>query len=206
MNNIYDVILNFNKFYYEVYEWKNDDDIENIRKIPFFKVCDKTYLILKNYDVVINKNTLELLKKNCCYFDESSDNFRFLVTNGTCSMGIIINNKGYIIGRSSMIYEEEEEVVMESRNIEETKFIFDKVIEINNYSSRLEYEKKEVLFDFVNNTSDKMVLKYIYYDYYLVECDDLNKIKNDLIDEIKTCDNYKLLKLYDTIKLLLNTT
>ena len=44
MNNIYDVILNFLNNYYEVYEWKNTDDIINVRTAPCRKQePDKNY-------------------------------------------------------------------------------------------------------------------------------------------------------------------
>ena len=56
-----------------------------------------------------------------------------------------------------------------------------------------------MLLEFLNNISDKMILKYIYYDYFLVECNDINKIKTDLLNEINDTNN--LLKLYEVVSL-----
>ena len=49
-----------------------------------------------------------------------------------------------------------------------------------------------------------MILKYIYYDYYLKECDDVAKIKKDFIDEISDCEYSKLFRLYDVVKVFYN--
>ena len=146
MNNIYDVLLNFNKYYYEFYEWKNSDNIENIRKIPFFKVNNKVYLNLKYRDVVIKKETLDLLKKKFSLLDGQVDDIRCLVTNGRECIGIVIDKNGHVIGRSAMLYEEEEEVLEEARKIKVTKIEFDYVGDRYD-SSRLEIERKELLYN-----------------------------------------------------------
>ena len=199
MNNIYDVILNFLNNYYEVYEWKNTDDIINVRKIPFFKVDDNTYLSYKENKVKIKKETLDTIKYNCLmYGDEDINDIMCLITNGKTAMGVVFDLEGNVIKKSSMLFDEEEEVILESRNLEEMKISFI-VNEKQINKSRVETEKKEMLLEFLNNISDKMILKYIYYDYFLVECNDINKIKTDLLNEINDTNN--LLKLYEVVSL-----
>ena len=44
MNYIYDIVLNFNKELYEFFEWKDDDNLINIRKIPLIKINDDIIL------------------------------------------------------------------------------------------------------------------------------------------------------------------
>lgn len=199
MNNIYDVILNFLNNYYEVYEWKNTDDIINVRKIPFFKVDDNTYLSFKENKVKIKKETLDTIKYNCLmYGDEDINDIMCLITNGKTAMGVVFDLEGNVIKKSSMLFDEEEEVILESRNLEEMKISFI-VNEKQINKSRVETEKKEMLLEFLNNISDKMILKYIYYDYFLVECNDINKIKTDLLNEINDTNN--LLKLYKVVSL-----
>lgn len=204
MNNIYDVILNFNKYYYEIYEWKKSDEIENVRKLPFFKVSDKVFLTLRDNDVKIGKNTMDNLRKNCTMLDEKIHEITCLVTNGYSCMGIKINKEGYVIGRSAMLYDEEDEVLEESRDIKITDFKFADIKAFDLKESRLEREKKQILYDFINNISDKMILKYIYYDYYLDECDDISKIKSDILNEIKGCQYNNLFRLYDCVMLFYN--
>ena len=125
MNNIYDVILNFLNNYYEVYEWKNTDDIINVRKIPFFKVDDNTYLSFKENKVKIKKETLDTIKYNCLmYGDEDINDIMCLITNGKTAMGVVFDLEGNVIKKSSMLFDEEEEVILESRNLEEMKISF----------------------------------------------------------------------------------
>ena len=45
MNYYYDFILNFNKErepYYNFYEWEKDDDLVKIKKIPIFRVEERS--------------------------------------------------------------------------------------------------------------------------------------------------------------------
>ena len=199
MNNIYDVILNFNDFFYEVYEWKKNDDIINVRKIPFFKVNDKTFIDLKYNKIKLDEQSLKYLKYNCLlYGDEDIIEVTCIFTNSKSSIGVIFDNEGNLIKRSSMLYEEEDEVIEEAKRLKETRlnFIINEVND-NRNKSRIEIEKKKVLIEFINNIEDKMVLKYIYYDYYFKECDDIDKIKDSLLKEID--NNSNLNKLYNIV-------
>ena len=103
-----------------------------------------------------------------------------------------------------MLYDEEDEVLDECSSVCKLKFYYDKIVDIDVIDSRLEYEKKELLYNFINNISDKMILKYIYYDYYLKECDDVRTIRNDLLNDIKICDYDNLFRLYDCVKVFNN--
>lgn len=204
MNNIYDVVFNFNKYYYEVYEWRNSDNIESIRKLPFFRVNDKTYLCLKNMDVKISSDSLDRIRNSISYFDNKNSDIKCIVTNGKSCMGIIVNKKGCVVGRSSMLYDEEDEVIEEARDVIISKIEFDSIKPINYFGSRIENEKRSYLLEYLDRVNDKDLLKYIYYDYYLRECSDVDIIKKSMIDEIKCCDYDKLFKLYDLVIMLGN--
>ena len=153
----------------------------------------------KENKVKIKKETLDTIKYNCLmYGDEDINDIMCLITNGKTAMGVVFDLEGNVIKKSSMLFDEEEEVILESRNLEEMKISFI-VNEKQINKSRVETEKKEMLLEFLNNISDKMILKYIYYDYFLVECNDINKIKTDLLNEINDTNN--LLKLYEVVSL-----
>ena len=53
---IYDIILNFNKDYYEFFQWKKSDKILNVKKIPAFKVSDSDLYNFKHNDVIVDKD------------------------------------------------------------------------------------------------------------------------------------------------------
>ena len=56
MNYVYDVLLNFQKEYYEFFEWNIEDEITHIRKIPIFKISDSDYNTLKKAKIKISNN------------------------------------------------------------------------------------------------------------------------------------------------------
>ena len=56
MNYAYDIILNFQKDYYDFFEWNKNDEILHIRKIPIFKISNTDYQLFKNSTVKFNKD------------------------------------------------------------------------------------------------------------------------------------------------------
>lgn len=67
MNYIYDIVLNFNKELYEFFEWKDDDNLINIRKIPLIKINDDDFVSLLYNKIKIEKLVLDTFKKSFRY-------------------------------------------------------------------------------------------------------------------------------------------
>ena len=203
MNYIYDIILNFNEKFYDFYEWKSNDNVINVRKIPVLKVDENTYIALRNNKVQVSLETIEVLKKNFSLYNEKIEgNIICLITNGMSAFGVMFNNNGYLIKRSSMLFDEEEEVIDESENIKEVKIEFIKnEKQKSNNISRIVNEKQKFIKDYISSLDDELTLKYIYYDYFEKE-EDKNNIKEILLSEINSEWNSKLSKLYDLTKLL----
>ena len=203
MNYIYDIILNFNEEFYDFYEWNNNDNVINVRKIPVLKVDENTYVSLRNNKIQVSMETIDSLKKNFSLYNEKIEgNIICLVTNGMSAFGVMFNNNGYLIKRSSMLFDEEEEVIDESENIKEVKIEFIKnEKQKSNNISRIVKEKQKFIKDYISSLDDELTLKYIYYDYFEKE-EDKNNIKEILLSEINNKWNSKLSKLYDLTKLL----
>ena len=203
MNYIYDIILNFNEEFYDFYEWKSNDNVINVRKIPVLKVDENTYISLRNNKVQVSMETIDSLKKNFSLYNEKIEgNIICLITNGMSAFGVMFNNNGYLIKRSSMLFDEEEEVIDESENIKEVKIDFIKnEKQKSNNISRIVKEKQKFIKDYISSLDDELTLKYIYYDYFEKE-EDKNNIKEILLSEINSEWNSKLSKLYDLTKLL----
>ena len=203
MNYIYDIILNFNEEFYDFYEWKNNDNVINVRKIPVLKVDENTYISLRNNKVQVSMETIDSLKKNFSLYNEKIEgNIICLITNGMSAFGVMFNNNGYLIKRSSMLFDEEEEVIDESENIKEIKIEFIKnEKQKSNNISRIVKEKQKFIKDYISSLDDELTLKYIYYDYFEKE-ENKNNIKEILLSEINSKWNSKLSKLYDLTKLL----
>ena len=203
MNYIYDIILNFNEEFYDFYEWKNNDNVINVRKIPVLKVDENTYVSLRNNRVQVSMETIDSLKKNFSLYNEKIEgNIICLITNGMSAFGVMFNSNGYLIKRSSMLFDEEEEVIDESENIKEIKIEFIKnEKQKSNNISRIVKEKQKFIKDYISSLDDELTLKYIYYDYFEKE-ENKNNIKEILLSEINSEWNSKLSKLYDLTKLL----
>lgn len=203
MNYIYDIILNFNEEFYNFYEWKNNDNVINVRKIPVLKVDENTYVSLRNNKIQVSMETIDSLKKNFSLYNEKIEgNIICLITNGMSAFGVMFNNNGYLIKRSGMLFDEEEEVIDESENIKEVKIDFIKnEKQKSNNISRIVKEKQKFIKDYISSLDDELTLKYIYYDYFEKE-ENKNNIKEILLSEINSEWNSKLSKLYDLTKLL----
>ena len=49
MNYVYDILLNFQEYAYDFFEWNIDDEITHIRKIPMFRISKENVDILNHY-------------------------------------------------------------------------------------------------------------------------------------------------------------
>lgn len=188
MDYIYDIVLNFQSNYYDFFEWKQNDKIINIKKIPVYSINNENYLNLKYNDVILDiKNIPKQIKM-------------FLVTNGIEVMGILIDNKGRVIKRSSLIFDEADEVLEEKDSIKPLSIKYKKNIKKNyKLNSRIEIEKIKFLENYFNNINkieDEYLLKYIYYDIYNLEENNINKVYENLKELI----NEDLNTIYNSVK------
>ena len=173
MDYIYDIILNFQKEYYEFYEWQPTDKIINVKKIPIYKINSQDYLNIKNNSVTIMKNTLNKTSKI------------FLLTNDIEVMGILINNDGKVIKKSSLLLDESDEILEDKDYIKKIniKYKINKQNKID-YISRLKKEKNKYLskyFNSIDKIKDEYFLKYLYYDIYNKDEKDIDKVYNKLL-------------------------
>ena len=173
MDYVYDIVLNFQNNYYEFYEWKSSDKIINVKKAPIYKISTKDYLNIKEHSITIDKISLPKQSK------------LFLVTNGSEIMGLLINNKGQIIKKSSLIFEESDDILSDIEDIKSINIKY----QIDNFHkqqlmSRANEEKMQYIDNCLKNIDkqkDEYFLKYLYYDIYDAKEDDIDKIYQDLI-------------------------
>ena len=188
MDYIYDIVLNFQNNYYDFYEWKSTDKIINIKKILVYKVNNQDYLNLKYNDIILDKKNLP------------KQTNMFLVTNEIEVMALLLDNNGKIIKRSSLMFDEADEVLEEKETIKELKIKYKKNISKQHISySRITSEKTNFLekyFNDIDKYKDEYLLKYIYYDIYNIEEENINEIYNKLKNLIITDLN----TIYDAIK------
>ena len=113
MNYIYDILLNFQKDFYDFFEWNPEDEILHIRKIPLFRVSNKDFTIFKKGNVRFESSFMSRIYNRTEKFKKintSALNYVFLVSNGKEAMGLKLNKNGIITHRSSLLIDEDDEI------------------------------------------------------------------------------------------------
>lgn len=199
MNYIYDIVLNFQPKFYQFYEWNRTDNIKNISKIPVFRISTKDILNFQNNKIKVEESFIKKIKEA----NKKSKKIICLVSNTQVSMGLLFTEEGILSKKSSLIFEEEEEVNIYSQTLPVTKITYIENTPLP-YSNklRIETEKKELLKKYITETQDLSTLKYIYFEYYKEECESKTTIKKSLLKELDNQWNNKQSNLYNLIKLL----
>ena len=200
---MYDIVLNFNKDYFNFYEWKKNDNIINIKKIPLLVTDYKTFNMLKYDSVKVDTSFINKIKdKAYTYSKNKVINNALLVSNTKEVIGVLFDNDGNLVKRSSLLIDEEEEVLEEIDDYELFKIPIisskkKKRVDIN----RIEREKKLFLNNYIEKENNIINLKYLYYDYFEKEEDNILIIKKNLLSKINGNWNNKINSLYTTIKM-----
>lgn len=188
MDYIYDIVLNFQNNYYDFFEWKSTDKVINVKKILVYRTTNEDYLNLKYNEVVIDSKTLAKTSKMC------------LITNGVEVMGLLFDNHGKVIKRSSLLFDESDEILEDKDNIQLLSIVYKKNINKSHISySRLITEKLKFLEKYFSNidiNKDEYLLKYIYYDIFNKEENNINQVYKEL-EELK---KENIDKIYNSIK------
>ena len=202
MNYIYDIVLNFQKNYYNFFEWKKDDKLKNYSQLPLYRVEDEDMLCLKNNIIKIDKETLKLICSNI----KNPQKIICIVSNAKFAMGLLFDQEGNLLKKSSLLFDEEEEAMDLSKNLKSINFKYSKNIhkKVEN-KLRIEKEKKDLILNYIKNTTSKSTLKYLYYEYFEKELDNINMIKESLINEFSKEWTSKKSELYNIIHILSKT-
>lgn len=202
---IYDVLLNLRQMDegLEFYEWKEDDLIEHIKKVPLFKVS-KTLI----EDLFTNKLQLDITilpkirNKAICYFNGETKQIPYLVllSDGRKCFAIELDNKGNTLYKSSLLLDEEEEVLEMTEELVELPIGYKKTKIKNNKDQLTRFEKDNqnfLLRELEKIKDNKEEINYLYEEYFdnnLTSIDDkFNTLKdnvyigsNNYIKELKS--------------------
>ena len=203
MNFIYDIVLNFNKDYYDFFEWNKKDNIVNIKKIPLFIVNNDIFNSMKYDSVSVNTNFIDSIKDKTYTYNRQKIGNTCLLSNAKQVIAVLFNDKGDLIKRSSLLLDEEEEVLDEiySNEVTDIDIVKIKKGKSNDNVNRVQKEKKDFLIRYINKEKNNVNLKYLYYDYFEKDEEDANIIREGLINEIKNNWNKKFDTFYETVKI-----
>ena len=209
MTYTYDVLLNFtdDNRLIEFFEWEKDDILEHIKKIPLIRISSKQLEELSNYNVIVDKTFLDRIRGITTLYKKAKDlEYATLISDLNKVIALEFNSKGEIISKSSLLLDEEEEIIEECCDLREETISY----KVKNkkmkdlFLTRNEIKKKRYLLKemenlYKNKNIDK--LTYLYEEIY--EKDNLTfeekylKIKTDL--ENNYCITHNT--LYDIVRL-----
>lgn len=205
MKNIYDILVNFKKIPYEFYEWNKEDDVKHVKKMPSIKVSDSTLYDIFYNDAVVSKNFLDQIKdKTEIFFGRTVKKVKYacVIYNDDVALSILINDNGEIIGKSKLLFDEEEDVLKEDVPVKEIDYnIIKKSKKISGLTRR---EAKIVLLlskylDKIYENKKNDEIKYMYFECF-------NKVEEDNEKAYKNLKNEVLkanLNVIETLKTLI---
>ena len=195
MNYIYDVLLNFKYPFIEFFDWNNDDDIINVKRIPLSKINSKDLNVLKYHKFKIDISDIKGITK---LFNSKNNYNSIIYTDGFEAIAFKFDNKGICIGKSDLLLDEEKDILDNSISLNKINIEY-KVIGIDNinlYKTRNEVKITNFLLKEIDKIDDIDKLNYIYYECF----SDDEVSKNKLIKKIKTEWDDKYYKIYDFFK------
>lgn len=208
MTYVYDLVLNFNSFLYEFYEWRKDDIIYHIKRINLIKVDSKTYNTILDNIVAFDDDFILSIFNKCEYYNNrvvTNIPYAFLLTDTYRVIGLLLDNNGKIVKYSSLLLDEEEYVLDLCDKLGNIKLNYKiiKTREKDDFKTRQEvfiikYIRKDLNIDYKKKDLNK--LKYLYYEYFNKECDDIDYMYQKLIGELDKDINDKHYNLYNLIK------
>ena len=209
MTYVYDLLLNFQKQMYEFYEWNKDDIIYHIKRIYLAKINSITYNDLLTNNVKLNDEFLLTIFNKCQYFNHKNVEtlpYAILLTDTYRVMGILFDINGNIIKYSSLLLDEEEDILDISNRLAEIKINYKIISEKEKYNNLTRMENhiiKYIRNDLSICYQEKNIkkLKYLYYEYFNKnDLKNIDDIYNSLIKELANI-NEKHYNLYNLIKL-----
>lgn len=208
---VYDMILNWTDGdkVYEFFEWELNDEIEHIKRIPMFKVNSHTFDELFDYEVIVDNSFLSKINNLTeKYTNSNVDKIKYaaILTDGLRTLAIEFDDKGHSIYRSRLLLDEEQEVIILSNKLLEYDINIQKINKrnYNIFATRFEEDIKKLITAEVNDSYKKGnfdKLKYLYFEFFGKEQDDIDVIYKSLLTSIDKEINYNHNKLYEVIKL-----
>lgn len=181
MNYNYNIKVNLKDKLINFYEWESKDKITILKKVPIFKVNDKSYEEIINKKIKVEKDFLNKisLSNNTCIFCSDID-----------IICIKFNNEGLKDKISKLDLVEEKEILDEMLNKQKSKIKYTIISNENTYSYKTRKEIRIInnivgYIEKEKNNND--LIDYLYYEWFNKNTNKKDKYV-ELIKSIK--ENY----------------
>lgn len=201
MNYIYDIYVNFQKQYYDFYEWNKKDQITHIKRIPVFKINEYSFKNIIRNETKIDLQFVELLKDKTDIFNTKNKITACLFTDGKDIVAAQLNKDGNVIKKSSLLLDEEYDILRGIDTMPAKNLNIQKVQSFKkSFLTRNEIARNRYILRNISKMDDKKIL-YLYFECFNKEETNRNKVENKIKQEIiknndKVCSiSYNFLKL-----------
>lgn len=207
MSYIYDVLANFNDCFYDFFDWNENDNIVHIKKLPILKVNIDFFNKVKSYDVLVDSVLLQKIYRRTDFFGINKSKYNYVCCLCDGREGIIVNfdSKGNVLGRSSLLIDEENEVIDICECIDSVEYnlsVKDKCV-CDIFKTRKEISINHLFFDELKSMSNEK-LKYLYFECFNERENDIKKIIDKMNDEVVNNFDSIYRKIYSFLKLTIN--
>lgn len=185
MNYIYDIYLNFNQDYFDFYDWLPSDTLTHIKKIPLVRVNTGDFKTIISSNIELDSEELNDFTNHTELYHKVNHISALILTDTKNAIALKLNDKGLIYERSSLVIDDEFDVLHFSLKIHESHFKF-KILNKLSYTiaTRKEISEQNYLLKHLHKLSYD-TLKYMYYDCFNKEGKNKETILTDLKEEIK---------------------
>lgn len=193
MDYIYDILVNFKYPLIEFYDWNKDDTIENIKRIPLYKIESNVLNELKYNKFKIDITNIKGLTK---LFNSKKIYNSLVYTDGNEAIAFKFDNNGVCIGKSKLLLDEENEIINSSDivNLSDIKYEVISNDNVIKYMTRKQVLITNYLAKYITDITDYDKLNYISYECFNA----YHKVsKDELISYIKSGWNDKYYEIYD---------
>lgn len=207
MNYIYDIILNFNDYLIDFFEWEKSDLIVHIKKIPIFKIKIDEFEQINTNEFCVDEDFLKNIYLKTEMWNNNrnkNDLYYSLFSDGNSVIAIQFDKYGKCIKRSSLYIDEELEVLEICERLELKNITFKLGNHINsNLKTRREIKTEKFLLNelsVLNKKNDFNKIKYLYFECFNKKENDINKAIYKINEIIKS--NNKNKELFNLFKLI----
>ena len=208
MTYIYDILLYFNDDFYEFYEWEKGDYIYHVKKIPIIKIDTNLMELLFSKKIKFTKELGNMIYSKVDLFGNRKYKLKYccLFTDGYKVLGVLLNDNLEIDKISDLLLDEASDAI----NISNRSNIVDleyNIIGNNKYNyllTRYENNIKKYLEEELKNiykNKEDSKLKYIYYEYFNNNIDNIDEAYKELKNSLKSEVTDKHINLYNLLHL-----
>ena len=205
MHYYYDLLVNLDTELWEFYEWKEDDSLVKIKKIPFIRVSEKDIYKFFAYQIQLEKEFFQKYENKVIWKNKKEKSTCILFSSTKHAIVLEFDESGKSIFRSQLLVEDENNCNEVAHSLEKTE-VFYKTLEklpIRHYFRQEEEEKHLILveLDTIKETKNSKKCSYLYYEYFGILEKDLGKMLADFEVELKKEYNSKIHKIVKLIRL-----